>query len=115
MAAPSKAPAPVDQKPDQKPDPKPSQGDVTPAMRIAASWAWRILVVAAVIALFGLLVSLLREIVIPVMVALLLSALLVPLCNWMQRHRWPKGLAVAVCEVGVLVVVAGLVTVIVFQ
>jgi predicted PurR-regulated permease PerM len=107
MAVPSKAPAPV--------DPKPTSGDVTPAMRIAASWAWRILVVAAVIALFGLLVSLLREIVIPVMVAILLSALLVPFCNWLQRHRWPKGLAVALCEVGVLIVIAGLVTVIVFQ
>src|SRR6195952_544331 len=90
-------------------------GDVTPSMRIAASWAWRILVVAAAIALFGLLVSLLREIVIPVMVAMLLSALLVPFCNWLQRHRWPKGLAVALCELGVLIVIAGLVTVIVFQ
>jgi predicted PurR-regulated permease PerM len=37
----------------------------------------------------------------------------VPLKNWLVAHRWPRGLAVAVCEVGLLVVIAGLITVIV--
>jgi len=86
---------------------------VAPGMRIAAAWSWRILVVAAVIALFGLLVVLLRDVAVPVFVAILLSALLVPLCNWLQRRGWPKALAVAVCEVGLLVVIAGLITAIV--
>jgi predicted PurR-regulated permease PerM len=48
-----------------------------------------------------------------VFVAILLSALLVPLKNWLIRHRWPRGLAVAVCELGLLVVIAGLITVVV--
>jgi len=86
---------------------------VAPGMRIAAAWSWRILVVAAVIALVGLVVALLRDVAVPVFVAILLAALLVPLKNWLIRHRWPKGLAVAVCEVGLLIVIAGLVTVVV--
>ncbi len=86
---------------------------VAPGMRIAAAWGWRILVVAAVIALVGFLVVLLRDVAVPVFVAILLSALLVPLCNWLQRKGWPKALAVAVCEIGLLIVIAGLITVIV--
>jgi predicted PurR-regulated permease PerM len=86
---------------------------VAPGMRIAAAWSWRLLVVAAVIALVGLVVYLLRDVAVPVFVAILLAALLVPLCNWLQRKGWPKALAVAVCEVGLLVVIAGLITVIV--
>jgi predicted PurR-regulated permease PerM len=86
---------------------------VAPGMRVAAAWSWRILLVAAVIALVGLLVALLRDVAVPVFVAILLAALLVPLKNWLVAHRWPKGLAVAVCELGLLVVIAGLVTVVV--
>src|SRR3982751_1054785 len=86
---------------------------VAPGMRIAAAWSWRILVVAALIALIGLIVALLRDVAVPVFVAILLAALLVPLKNWLVRHRWPRGLAVAVCEVGLLIVIAGLVTVVV--
>ena len=86
---------------------------VAPGMRIAAAWSWRILLVAAVIALLGLIVFLLRDVAVPVFVAILLAALLVPLCNWLQRKGWPKALAVALCEVGLLVVIAGLITVIV--
>ncbi|HWH26615.1 MAG TPA: AI-2E family transporter [Pseudolysinimonas sp.] len=86
---------------------------VAPAMRVAAAWSWRFLVVAAAVALVGFVVTLLRDVAVPVFVAILLAALLVPLSNWLQRHRWPKALAVAVCELGVLVVIGGLVTVIV--
>ncbi|HEV7742855.1 MAG TPA: AI-2E family transporter [Pseudolysinimonas sp.] len=87
--------------------------NVAPGMRIAAAWSWRILVVAALIALVGLVVAVLRDVAVPVFVAILLSALLVPLKNWLIRHRWPRGLAVAVCELGLLVVIAGLITVVV--
>ncbi|WP_262406034.1 AI-2E family transporter [Protaetiibacter sp. SSC-01] len=84
--------------------------DAMPAgMRIAAAWSWRILVIAGVLALIVFLVIQLRYIVVPLMVAMLLAALLVPFSNWLQRHRWPKWLAIAVSEVGVLAVIGGLV------
>ena len=95
---------------------KVDEGDlVAPGMRVAAAWAWRILVVAAVVALFGFLIVQLREIAVPFFIAVVLASLLVPFRSFLQRHHWPKALAVALCEVGVLVVLGGLVTLIVFQ
>ena len=82
---------------------------VPPGMRIAAAWSWRVLVIAGVVALVIFLVIQLRLIVVPLMVAMLLAALLVPFSNWLQKHRWPKWLAIAVAEVGVLAVIAGLI------
>ena len=84
-------------------------------MRIAAAWSWRILVIAAVVALVGFVIVQLRLVAIPFFVALLLSALLVPFSNWLQRKGWPKWLAVALNEIAVIAVVAGLITVVVIQ
>lgn len=84
-------------------------------MRIAAAWSWRILVVAAVVALVGFLIVQLRLVAIPFFVALLLAALLVPFSSRLQRKGWPKWLAVAVNELAVIAVVAGLITVVVIQ
>ncbi|AYF98440.1 AI-2E family transporter [Protaetiibacter intestinalis] len=82
---------------------------VPPGMRIAGAWAWRLLAVAGVIALLIFLIVQLRYIVVPLLVALLLSALLVPFSNWLQRHRWPKWAAVAVSELGILGIIGGLI------
>jgi predicted PurR-regulated permease PerM len=84
-------------------------------MRIAGAWSWRILAIAGVVAVFVFLVIQLKLIVIPFMVAILLGALLVPLVQFLQRHRWPKWLAVAVAEVGLIGVVTGLVYLIATQ
>jgi predicted PurR-regulated permease PerM len=84
-------------------------------MRIAGAWSWRILAIAGVVAVFIFLVIQLKLIVIPFMVAILLGALLVPLVQFLQRHRWPKWLAVAVAEVGLIGVVTGLVYLIATQ
>jgi predicted PurR-regulated permease PerM len=83
---------------------------VPPGMQAAGAWSWRILAVAAVIALFIYLITELHDIVVPFMVAILLAALLVPFVAFLVRHRWPKWLAVAVAEVGLLALV-GLVVV----
>jgi len=69
----------------------------------------------AVVGVLVWLVTQLRVIVIPFLVALLVSALLVPLSAWLQRHRWPKGLAIVTVLVGFLVVVSGLVVLVVLQ
>jgi len=101
--------------PREKPAPDESSGDVvekslTPAIRVAAAWSWRILVVLAVLGVFVFLFIQLRDIVIPFMIALLLAALLVPFSQWLQRrHHWPKWAAVAVSEVGILAILAGLI------
>jgi predicted PurR-regulated permease PerM len=82
---------------------------VPPGMRIAAAWSWRLLGVAGLAALVIFLVIQLRYIVVPLMVAMLLAALLVPFSNWLQKHRWPKWAAIAVSELGVLAIIAGLI------
>jgi predicted PurR-regulated permease PerM len=93
-------------------DPKDQVVDrsLTPAIRIAAAWSWRILAVLAVLGVFMFLFIQLRDIVIPFMIALLLAALLVPFSQWLQRrHHWPKWAAVAVSEVGILAILGGLI------
>ncbi len=79
-------------------------------MRIAAEWSWRLLLVAGVIAVVIFLIIQLRLIIIPLLVALLLGALLVPFSEFLQRHRWPKWLAVTVAMLSALTFVGGLLT-----
>ncbi|MEC5183712.1 putative PurR-regulated permease PerM [Cryobacterium sp. MP_3.1] len=89
--------------------------NIPAGIRLAGAWAWRLLVIAAVIAVLLYLIVQLRFIVIPLLVAVLVSALLVPLVGFLTRHHWPKGLAVAAALVGTLAVIAGLVTLAVTQ
>ena len=79
-------------------------------IRLAGAWSWRLIVIAAAIAILVFLVIQLRLIIIPLLVAVLVSALLVPFVAFLVRHRWPKGLAVALAMVGTLVLVSGLIT-----
>jgi predicted PurR-regulated permease PerM len=85
------------------------QDTVPPGVRIAAAWSWRLLAVAGALALLIFLIIQLREIVIPLLIAVLIAALLVPFVQFLRRHRWPKWAAVAVAEIGTLVAVAGLI------
>jgi predicted PurR-regulated permease PerM len=88
---------------------------VPPGMRIAGAWSWRLLVIGAVLAVFVYLIIQLRLIVIPVFVAVLVAALLVPLVEMLRRHRWPRWLAITVSMLVMLVVVAGLLYLAIFQ
>src|SRR5882757_9925636 len=58
---------------------------VTPGMQIASAWAWRFLVIVAAIAVIGYGMPYLSEVVVPVTVGVLLTALLVPVTNLLQR------------------------------
>lgn len=84
-------------------------------MQIAGAWSWRILAIVGVIAVFVFLIIQLRIIVIPIMVAVLVSSLLVPLSDWLQRHRWPRVLAIITVGVVAMGIVSGLVYLIVTQ
>ena len=79
-------------------------------MRVAAAWSWRLLLVGGVLAVVVFLIIQLRYVIVPVLVAVLLSALLVPFSQFLQRHRWPKWLAVTVAMLATIVGVAGLLT-----
>lgn len=93
------------------PRPRDATESIPFGMRIAAAWSWRLLLVGGVIAVVIFLIIQLRLIVIPLLVAVLLGALLVPFSQFLQRHRWPKWLAVTVAMLSALIVVGGLLAV----
>jgi predicted PurR-regulated permease PerM len=77
---------------------RPSVGDqaVTPLVRSAAAWSWRLLVIfAAVTALLWVLKKL-ELIVVPVALATMLAALLLPAVDILDRRGLPRGFAVFV-------------------
>ncbi|AEG45179.1 AI-2E family transporter [Isoptericola variabilis] len=80
------------------------------SVRSAASWSWRLLLIAAAVAGLVWLLGALKTIVVPVAVALLLTILLSPLRRALERVGVPRGLAVAIAVVGLIVFVAALVT-----
>jgi predicted PurR-regulated permease PerM len=84
-------------------------------VEVAGQWAWRILAVVGVLVVFGLVVINLKDIVVPFMVAILISALLIPFSNFVRTHHWPKWLAVVVALVLAVVIIGGLVFVVVIQ
>jgi predicted PurR-regulated permease PerM len=84
-------------------------------VEIAGAWAWRILAIVGVLVVFGLLVINLRAIVVPLLIAILISALLVPFKTFLIRHHWPRWLAVLVALVLAVVIIGGLIFVVVVQ
>jgi predicted PurR-regulated permease PerM len=79
---------------------------VPPLLRNAASWCWRLLLVAAVLYLAFKIADALRLFVIPLIAALLLCALLQPLTALLRRAGLP-GLAATWCTVLLTIAVLG--------
>jgi len=79
-------------------------------LRVLAALSWRLLVVAGALAVLGYLIIQLSLVVIPVAVALLLSALLVPAVDALCRRGVPRGLSAAVVLVAGIAVVGGVLT-----
>jgi predicted PurR-regulated permease PerM len=93
------------------PNRKPHVGkveDVVPRLlRVAAAIGWRFLVVVAALYVVGTVAGYLAGIVVPVAIALLLAALLVPGVDHLTRFSVPRGIATAVVLVGGLVILGG--------
>jgi putative heme transporter len=88
---------------------------VEPLVRKTAAWSWRLLVIlAAAIALLWV-VEKLEVIVVPVLLALMMSALLVPVVDWMDRGRLPRGAAVALVLLGGFAILGGILTFVITQ
>ncbi|MFI5732136.1 AI-2E family transporter [Kribbella sp. NPDC051587] len=83
---------------------------VTPGMQIASAWSWRFLVIVAAVAVIGYGMQYLSEVVVPVTVGILLTALLVPITNGLQKLRVPRGPAAGITVISTIVLVAGLLT-----
>ena len=69
------------------------RAEVPYGVDLAAAWSWRLLVIALAAALIGYLISFFAVMVIPVVVALLISALVVPVVDWLVAHGVRRSLA----------------------
>ena len=78
-------------------------------MLLASAWSWRLLLIGAAIAVLLFVIVQLRLIVVPVLIAILLSALLIPLRDLLVRAHLPKWVAVVLCMVLTIAVIGGLV------
>jgi predicted PurR-regulated permease PerM len=91
-------------------------GEVLPyGVRIASDWSWRVLVITAAVALLAFVIVQLHEIMIPVMVAVIVAALLVPFRDFLLRHRWPRWTAIAAAELSIIAAVGGLLYLVITQ
>jgi len=90
-------------------------GSVPRGLKLATAYSWRFLVVAAAIGVAIWIVIQLKLLVIPLLIAILVTALLWPAFSWMLRHRVPRWLAITISIVGTLAIVAGLIWLVVWQ
>ncbi len=84
-------------------------------LQIAASWSWRVILIAGL--LYGLtqVFGYLSEVVIPLAVATLLAAMLSPVANRLHRLGLPRAASTAVTVLGGLFLIAGALTLIISQ
>lgn len=91
--------------------PRTGTDSVPYAVQAAAAWAWRVLLIAALLAGALWLLTVLKTIVVPVAVALLLAVLLTPMRRFFQKNlRVGRGPASALSLIALLAIVAGLIT-----
>lgn len=80
-----------------------------------AAWAWRLLVLFAALMAVLLVAQHLLVIVVPVALATMLTALLLPAVDWLDRRGAPRGGAVALVLLSSFAVLGGLMTFVVSQ
>lgn len=104
----------IERHPPPPPAPRPAaaheRAQVPYGVELAAGWSWRILVIAAAAALLGWLVSFFAVVVVPVAVALLITALVVPVVEWLARHGLRRSVASILVVLTTIAGVAALLT-----
>lgn len=88
---------------------------VTPIVRKAAAWSWRLLVILAAILAVLWLVAELELIVVPVAIAVMLTALMLPAVDWLDRRGANRGGAVALVLLGGFALFSGIMSFVVSQ
>jgi predicted PurR-regulated permease PerM len=89
--------------------------EVPHSLRLAAAWCWRLIVVGVVGWVLLRFIGIISIVVIPLAIALLLSALLAPAVGWLRRYRLPPSLATLLVLVCGIAAVAGTLTLVVTQ
>ncbi|WP_309067346.1 AI-2E family transporter [Microbacterium sp.] len=92
-----------------------AESGVPAGLRIATAYAWRFLVVAAAVGVVVWLVIQFKLLVIPLLVAILITALVWPALSWLLRHRVPHWAAIALTLLGTIAIVGALVWLVAWQ
>ncbi len=93
----------------------PDDAAVTPLVRKTAAWSWRLLVIAAAGWVLMNILTTVGEVVVPVALALMLAALLVPAVDFLDARGAPRGGAVALVLIGGLAIVGSILAFVVTQ
>jgi putative heme transporter len=110
MTRPAAQPRPPDgRRPPEEPPEDDGRPDVPPMLGKLAAWSWRLLVVLTAAGLVLYLLITLKVIVVPVIVALFLATLLVPLVNALERRGWRHIWAVLAVFGGAVLLIAGII------
>ena len=88
---------------------------VPPLIHKAAAWAWRLLVIVAFGVALLWVIRRLEVIVVPVALALMLTALMIPAVDFLARRGAPRGGAVALVLLTGIAIVGGMLTFVVSQ
>lgn len=88
---------------------------VPSGLRLAASWSWRLILVAVLVYGLARVAGYLSEVMIPVAIAILLAAMLSPVANKLRAWGLHRGAATAVTLLGGIVLIAGALTLITTQ
>jgi predicted PurR-regulated permease PerM len=91
------------------------EDSVEPIVRKTAAWAWRLLVILVALVALLWVIARLEIIVVPLLLALMLSALLVPAVDWLDRRGTPRGGAVALVILAGFAVLGGILTFVISQ
>jgi predicted PurR-regulated permease PerM len=91
------------------------EDSVEPIVRKAAAWSWRLLVILAALVALLWVIARLEIIVVPLLLALMVSALLVPAVDWLDRRGAPRGGAVALVILAGFAVLGGILTFVISQ
>lgn len=92
-----------------------ADASVHPIVRKTAAWSWRLLIILGALVAFVWVVGHLEVIVVPVLLATMVTAMLLPLVDYLDRRGLPRGAAVAGVIVASIVVVGGILTFVVSQ
>ncbi|MDT5125112.1 MAG: putative heme transporter [Mycobacterium sp.] len=88
---------------------------VHPIVRKAAAWSWRLLILLATLIALLWVVKHIEVIVVPVLLAIMLTAMLLPVVDLLDRRGLPRGVAVFAVLLSGFVVVGGILTFVVSQ
>jgi predicted PurR-regulated permease PerM len=89
--------------------------EVPHSLRIASAWSWRLIVVGLVGWALLRFIGIVSIVVIPLAIALLLSALLAPAVGWLFRLKLPRSLATFLVMICGVAAVAGTLTLVINQ